>query len=292
VTISQPRSALKWVGGKFHSAPRILAAFPPAHTYSTYLEPCGGAAHVLMLKPNGRHREIYNDLNDDLCNFWTHVQDHADEMAHRLQAMPYSRHLYYEYHARLFDGSSIDPLERAIMWFYVLRGTGTGWFRKSAVGWNNAESNAVAYRSALDLFLQIQERITTPRLIIDNRDVERVIEEYDNPKTLLYVDPPYVGAEYYYQVGLRKHAKKTFNHQRLAELLNAAQGYVALSYYPYPELDIWYPVDRWRRMTWQQQKPSSLQTTTDPFSASAEATEILLMNYPETTGGLFDGGML
>jgi|SRR5579859_4311781 len=284
------RSPLKWIGGKFHSATRIVEAFPPMHLYTTYLEPCGGAAHVLMAKPNWGHHEIYNDLNDDLWNFWFQLQNNADALVGRLQALPYSRSLYYEYYDHLFDGSMIDPVERAVMWFYVLRSTGTGWLRESPVGWNNTLRNAAAYRSMLDLFKPVQERLLHPRAIIDNRDVERVIEEYDSPRTLLYVDPPYKGAEYYYQVGIRKHAKKPFDHRGLAIMLNAARGYVALSYYPYPELDAWYPSDRWRRMTWQQQKPSSA-VVVSPATAVDDATEILLMNYSEHLGGLFDGGV-
>ncbi len=279
---SQVRSPLKWIGGKFHSASRIVAAFPPAHAYTTYLEPCGGAAHVLMAKLQGGHREIYNDLNDDLCNFWLQIQNNANVLVARLQSLPYSRHPYYSYHARLFDGSEIEPMERAVMWFYVLRSTGTGWLRESPVGWNNSLSNTLSFHSVLDCFMPVQERLSNPRIIIDNRDIERVIEEYDSPKTLLYIDPPYIGAEFYYQVGIRRHAKKVFDHERLASLLNSVQGYVVLSYYPHSQFEAWYPSDRWRCVTWQQRKVSALQD-----EASDEATEMLLMNYPANAGGLW-----
>jgi DNA adenine methylase len=286
------RSPLKWIGGKFAAAPRIVAAFPTCTTYETYLEPCGGAAHVLMYKPQWGHREIYNDLNDDLCNFWLQAQNNTNALATRLQGLPYCRALYYNYHTRLFDGSEIEPLERAAMWFYVLRSTGTGWIRESPGGWNNSVSNAAAYRSVLELFEQVQERLTHPRVVIDNRDVERAIEEYDAPTTLHYVDPPYIGAEYYYQAGIRKKVKKPFDHRRLAELLNAVQGYVALSYYPHPDLDDWYPLDRWRRMTWQQPKSSSLAA--DEIQM---ATEMLLCNYSTPASAIMpmslwtDGGV-
>lgn len=268
------RSPLKWIGGKFAAAPRIVAAFPASTSYDTYLEPCGGAAHVLMCKPQWGHREIYNDLNDDLYNFWSQMQCNADLLAQRLQALPYSRALYYTYYAHLFNGSTIDPVERAIMWFYVLRSTPSGWMRESAIGWNNSASNAASYRTILELFGLIQERLTHPQVILDNRDVERAIEIYDSPTTLHYVDPPYIGAEYYYQAGIRKKVNKPFDHQRLAEILNTVVGQVALSYYPHPDLDTWYPLDRWQRITWQQYKPSS-----HPAGEQQIATEMLLCNY-------------
>ncbi len=282
---TQPlRSPLKWIGGKHAAAQRIIAAFPAPSFYDTYLEPCGGAAHVLLSKPNWGHHEVYNDLNDDLYNFWCQVQHRAEELAARLSSLPYSRKLYYTFYQRLFDGSEIDPFERAVMWFYVLRSTGTGWMRQSPVGWNNALSNVVAYRAVLETFAQVQRRLTHPHVILDNRDVEQVIEEYDSPKTLHYVDPPYIGAEYYYQAGMRKQMRKVFDHRRLAELLNNVRGYVALSYYPHPDLDAWYPQERWRRLTWRQHKPSALS----PAAAMREATEMLLCNYPAPCRSLWE----
>lgn len=286
MTTTPVASPLKWMGGKYHLAQRILAAFPAPQSYNTYHEPCGGAAHVLLRKPNWGHREIYNDLNDDLCNFWCHVQDHADDLAARLAALPYSRALYYQFHLRLFDGNQIDPLERAALWFYVLRGTPTGWLRASPTGWNNSLSNAVAYRSVLDTFARVQERLTHPRVLIDNRDVERALEEYDSPTTLHYVDPPYIGAEYYYQLGVRTHAKKGFDHERLAAMLNASQGYVALSYYPHPDVERWYPADRWRRLSWQVQKVSAIAGATP--STVQTATELLLCNYAAPAASLWE----
>ncbi len=283
---TQLRSPLKWIGGKYAAAQRILAAFPSPTSYTTYLEPCGGAAHVLMQKPQWGHREIYNDLNDDLCTFWHQMQSNGDELQRRLQALPYSRKLYYEYHTRLFDGSTIEPVERAVLWFYVLRASATGWFRESPKGWNNRESNAVAYRSMLETFQQVQERFTHPRVIIDNRDVEWVIEEYDSKTTLHYIDPPYIGAEYYYQAGIRKHVKKAFDHRRLAEMVNSVKGYVALSYYPHPDLDAWYPLDKWRRLYWHQQKPSAIVGKTP--GEGQTATEMLLCNYADPRVSLWE----
>jgi DNA adenine methylase len=276
---STVRSPLKWVGGKFHLAQAILAAFPDPASYTTYVEPCGGAAHILLQKPSYGHREVYNDLNDDLVNFWRQMLEHGDVLAQRLQALPYSRALYYEAHVRLMDGSFIDPVERAILFFYLLRGTGTGWIRPSAVGWNNTASSAVAYRSMVELFEVVQKRLTQPRVLIDDRDVERVIEEYDSTTTLHYVDPPYVGAEHYYsyRAGGRKVVTKHFDHQRLAEVLNQVKGYVALSYYAYPEMESWYPSDRWRYVRWEgRKKPSAI-----PAGGELYTTELLLCNYPE-----------
>jgi DNA adenine methylase len=137
-------------------------------------------------------------------------------------------------------------------------------------------SSTIAYRSVLSTFKAVQFRLAHSRVIIDNRDVERVIEEYDSPTTLHYVDPPYVGTEMYYsyQLGSRRWVKKAFNHERLAEVLNAVKGHVALSYYPHDELDQRYPPDRWRRMVWQQHKNAAIGS-----EGNTTSMEVLLMNY-------------
>jgi DNA adenine methylase len=115
--------------------------------------------------------------------------------------------------------------------------------------------------------------------MVDNRDAIKTIERYDSSITLLYCDPPYVNAEQYYEA-----SRHGFDHLALASALNQAQGYVALSYYQHDLLDQLYPAPKWRRMTWQQKKNCAIQENT----SNDIGTELLLMNYPETFGGLFD----
>lgn len=275
----QVRSPLKWVGGKHSAADRILAAFPPPDSYSRYCEPFGGAGHVLFSKPPYRHEEIYNDLSNNLYAFFSQLRDNTDELQQRVENLLYSRAQYYAFYASLFDGTDFSPLERAVRFFYCLRLTGTGWLRKSPSGVNCQHSNVLSFRSATEVFQLAKQRLRT--VLIDNRDCLDTIRRYDSPKTLYYCDPPYWGAEHYYEV-----SRDGFDHVGLASALNRARGYVALSYYPHPEIDKLYPPDRWRRMTWQQVKSSALHED----ASNDLATELLLMNYPAHTGGLFDHG--
>src|SRR6266487_3591347 len=82
--VQRVRSPLPWIGGKYYSAPHIVAAFPPASRYDTYVDLFGGAAHVLLHRPfEKRHAEVYNDINQDLVNFWMQCRDHAEELEAR-----------------------------------------------------------------------------------------------------------------------------------------------------------------------------------------------------------------
>jgi DNA adenine methylase len=263
------RSPLKRIGGKAAAAMRIVTAFPDAGTFDTYVEPCAGACHVLMAKPVYGHEEIINDLDGNLIAFWKEMLVNAPAMQAYLDRLPYARALYYDFYRSLFDGSDLNQFDRAVRYFYCLRSTGTGWLRRSPVGWNHKGSNVCSFRSALELFEAVADRLKY--VAIDNRDVLASVKRYDSPRTLFYVDPPYINAESYYEA-----SKHGFPHADLAALLNQVQGYVTLSYYPDPELEQWYPVSKWQRMTWLQHKSSQIA---QEASEEDRATEMLLCNY-------------
>lgn len=265
------KSPLKRVGGKHAAAARIVAAFPAPGAYDTYVEPCAGACHVLMAKSACSHEEIINDLDGSLIAFWREMLTNAPAMQAYLDRLPYARQLYYDFYRSLFDGSDLSQFDRAVRYFYCLRSTGTGWLRRSPVGWDHRGSNVCSFRNAIELFEAVQDRLKY--VAIDNREALVSIKRYDSSRTLHYVDPPYIGAEQYYTA-----SKHGFPHADLATLLNQVQGYVALSYYPAPELDVWYPVEKWRRVAWQQHKSSQIALETREEDT---ATELLLCNYPE-----------
>ena len=273
------RSPLPWIGGKYYSAPRILAAFPSSNSYDTYVELFGGAAHVLIQKPRLSHVEVYNDLDGDLVNFWMQCRDHAEALEARCRTLPYSRELYYAYHYSLLDRTDLDPLERAARWFYVLRSSFTGRIRRSPQGWSASThycGDAHSYHTALDLFHAVQARFR--HVLIDHRDFAEVFKQHNRPRTLIYVDPPYVDVEEYYV-----HPFTLADHERLAALLKSSVASVALSYYPHPLLNDLYPAANWRCVTWEVAKHSQRGAQT-----RERATEMLLCNYAAPAVSLWD----
>jgi len=81
-----PSQPLKWHGGKYYLADRIIGLMPP-HIH--YVEPYFGGGAVLFRKDpyDKRHvvksvnegcSEVVNDINDKLCNFWEVIaNDHV-----------------------------------------------------------------------------------------------------------------------------------------------------------------------------------------------------------------------
>lgn len=273
-TITSP---LCWVGGKSLSARRILEAFPPPDHYDTYVEVFGGAAHILARKVPGSHIEVYNDLNDHLVCFWIAARDQPEALQQRIDSLPYSRSLYYRYRESLRAQEPMEDLERAARWFYVLRSTfgGVPNLRK---GWGYSiqagKSKVRALRTATDLLSAVSARFRYVQ--IECQDFTSLIQTYQTPRTLFYVDPPYMGCENYYRAFDGTALFTEEDHRRLATLLNATNALVALSYYEHPLLDEWYPAPRWRRLTWSQAK--AIEKTHEPRQYGRE---MLLMNYPE-----------
>ena len=100
------RPALRWHGGKWLLAPWIIGHLPE---HRIYTEVYGGAASVLLRKSRS-YGEIYNDLGDDVVNFFRVLQDRmkAERLRELLTLTPYSRREF-----ELSYQPTEDDLERA-----------------------------------------------------------------------------------------------------------------------------------------------------------------------------------
>lgn len=91
-------SVFPYLGGKGRQSEWFPDKMP---LHDTYVEVFGGAGELLYNKP-GSQNEIYNDLNNDLTQFFTVFRPCKDDLVEWLQAVPYSRSLYNDW----IEGSS------------------------------------------------------------------------------------------------------------------------------------------------------------------------------------------
>lgn len=270
--------AFPWIGGKFYSADRIIQKFPSPGDYDSYVEVFGGGAHVLLRKPRWGHMETYNDLNGDLVNFWMAVRDHPEQLKEQLELLPYSRQLYDWYRQHPIE--EFPSLERAAGWYYCQRATFGG--KPVHQGWayrvRKGHNSALVFQDALDDFQRLAARMTSVQ--IEHLDYADLIKRYARKRTLLYVDPPYVGTERMYQVGDMPEFGEA-QHRELARLLNDTPAMVALSYYDHPLIRELYP--GWRVESW----PTWACAQNVKDGGRQPAQELLLMNYPPSQPDLW-----
>lgn len=222
------RPALRYFGGKWRIAPWIVSHFP---THVSYVEPFCGAASVLLQKPPSV-LETINDKDLEVVNFFSVLRNHTDRLIREIELTPYSRYEYWNAY-----NHSDDPVESARR-YYIRSWFGRGGMRKESGGWRFMVTNSRG-GSVVDDWRRIGHlRLIVERLQmvqIENDDAFTIIERYDTPNTLFYVDPPYLfstrgkrwKAAYKYELS-------DADHIHLAEVLNQVKGMVVLSGYQSP----------------------------------------------------------
>ena len=103
------------MGGKTTYVEEILAHFPE---HRRYVEPFGGSAAVLLNKLRS-YIEVYNDLDDDVVQFFRVLRNRREELQQWLARAPFSRSVYETWVREHYNGHRPDDeIERAGRWFY------------------------------------------------------------------------------------------------------------------------------------------------------------------------------
>lgn len=264
-------SPLIWFGGKGKVAKYIIQQMTD---HKVYVEPFGGAAHVISQKPRVSH-EVYNDIDGVLVNFMLQARDNTSELIDAVSSLPYSRSLYEQWKR---EELPTDPLEQAVRFFYLNR-CGISKGNVDAIpktGWRHStksnQNPAKGYLAAAERIAAFAKRMMGVQ--IECGDYLEIIKKYDSEETFFYVDPPYIGNEKYYAGGFDQ-----ADHEALAETLNGIKGKALVSYYADPLLDDLYA--GWTKSTFS----ATRQVVGDRKSERTE--ELLLMNYGKEIS-LFD----
>jgi DNA adenine methylase len=268
------RPAVRYHGGKWVIAPRIIAHLP---SHQVYVEPYGGGGSVLLRKPRVGH-EVYNDLSGEMVSLFRVLRDHGEELRQKVLLTPFSRE---EYEAS--KGPSEDPVEQArrtLVRSFMGHGSDSlfevSGFRSKSHG--NNTGAAIDWMRYPDKLPPLIERLRG--VVIEQRDAIEVMKQHDGPDTAFYVDPPYLqelrGAgkgRKPYEVDMTEE-----EHHRLAEVLRSLVGGVVLSGYPSPLYEELY--DGWWRVELEGAQCHNRQ--------GAKPTEVLWMNRePAKQNSLF-----
>jgi DNA adenine methylase len=228
------RPPIEYHGSKWRCASWVIQHFPQ---HDTYVEPFGGAAGVL-LKKLPASVEVYNDLDAHIVNLFRVLRDNAksEELCRRLELTPFSRKEFEE--AVPYSG---DDINRA--WQFIIRsdmGFGSDAHREDKNGGFRCYSGSVMNANHANKFRTRPAHLPaiTRRLrnaFIESCDAMELIERFDSPTTLFYIDPPYVRST---RTALKSATQKIYAveiddvyHKKLAKLLHGIEGMVILSGY-------------------------------------------------------------
>jgi DNA adenine methylase len=222
------RPPVKWHGGKYYLAKRIISLFPP---HRIYLEPFGGAASVLLNK-TPVEVEAYNDLDLKVTRLFRVLQKQGREFVERIQFIPYSE---YEFESAAHYPKGASELDKAICdfirWRQSFGGRGSTWSCTTRRSRGGMAGDVNGWWTAIDQLPEVIDRLR--RVEILSQPAIEAIQRFDNPDALIYCDPPYLhetrdpnSRDVY---GIEMSAKE---HHELGEILKQCTSKVVVSGYP------------------------------------------------------------
>lgn len=252
----------------------------------------GGSGAILFAKNPNREFEVFNDFNSDIVNLFRCVRDRPFAFLKEVGFFPLvSREEFtllknllehneyddsfikeetniaerclqtpeFEIVKNILESrASIYDVERAAAFYKIIR-TSYGSGCKSFGG------RTVNFHSCLEQIYSASCRLSG--VIIENKDFEVLIKQYDRPESFFYCDPPYYETEDCYEVGFSKE-----NHQRLHDTLENIKGKFLLSYN-----DCDYIRDLYSRYVIVE--TSRLNNLGQRYNAGGEFKELLIANY-------------
>lgn len=234
----------KWHGGKTYLAKRIVELMPPRCKnpnapakddpgWCYYVEPFFGAGAVLLENDPEGISEVVNDSNGTLINFWKVLQNVEDFEVFRRQveAIPVSQDHWEAAEPGL---TSLLRVDRAVAFFIRCRQSRSGLMtsftpmvrNRTRRGMNESAS---AWLGAIEGLAAVHARLK--RVAILSKDGFAVIRKEDGPRTLFYLDPPYIHETRVSTKAYGEHEMTEAQHKELLDIIMAAQGKVMISGY-------------------------------------------------------------
>jgi len=223
------RPAFRYHGGKWKLAPWIISHFPAHHIY---VEPFCGAASVLLRKPRA-YAEVLNDTDGDVVNLFRVLRDErkARKLHRALEFTPFARAEF----EKAYEPCA-DPIERARrLVCRAAMGFGANAVSTQSTGFRNNTTRSGSTPTADFASWPAHVPALVRRLrgvVIENKPALEVLQIFDTPETLFYVDPPYPRSTRNMRNRYRHPMKTDDEHRALAQCLRSLQGMVIISGYP------------------------------------------------------------
>lgn len=286
-----------YTGGKKYFTKKLDVYFPKQSedNNTTFVDVFGGAGWVVSRSRVSMvcKKRVYNDYNIMLANIYHCFVFKYDELLSVLKTYKNSdEQLFLTLQDKIFnklDWSKVQLGDSALAAEYLylnqqhfsneqLNGKILPYFHEL-----RTDNGVNKYLSLIKRMEEPDTRKTLTNITgVENLDCIDVINKYDSPDTLFYVDPPYFNLEHYYT--------KEFpfqKHKELADRLATIHGKFVLSYYEHEDMHIFYPQDKF---IWQIEKVKKVSSNKSKYKIVDEdgleikheadiAEEIIIMNY-------------
>jgi len=253
---------MSWIGGKKALRELIVLRFPLY--YERYIEVFGGGGWVLFHKAPGNDFEVYNDFNGLLTNLYRCVREKPDELIEALRFVLNAREDFDLVKNMLIRDSPASDIQRASYFYQLIR-------YSYASGLTSYGSQPHDIWSNFPLIEQAHRRLR--KVVVENKDFEKLIKQYDRPVSFFYVDPPYYETEKYYK-NVGEEGFKKEDHIRLRDALMRIEGKFLLSYN-----DCTFIRELYNAPNIQIEAYTRINNIKQRYDNGAQFPEILVANY-------------
>ena len=242
--------------------------------------------------PDKKCMEVYNDYNSNLANLFYCVKNRTGAFLRELGFLPLcsrdeftvirrfldkqefdarflkeelelnERYLpppeYHEIRELLLDNAEVTDVKRATAFFKLIR-------YSYGSGCTSFSCQPFDVRKCFDAIWQVSRRLADT--VVENKDFEALIRQYDRDSAFFYCDPPYYETEGYYEVAFRKE-----DHKRLRDTLAECKGKWMVSY---NDCEFIRKLYRGYEIT----AVSRLNNMAQRYEGGCEFPEVLITNY-------------
>ena len=227
------KTPLRYPGGKSRAVKKMSQFLPDMKRYKEYREPfLGGGSVALYMTQTYPHLQIWvNDLYEPLYNFWTQLQDEANEITTKLRTFKTThptpekaKELFLE-SKELVNDEKQSNVDRACYFYVVNKCSFSGLTESSSFSSQASDSNfSLRGIEKLPEYSKLIEN-----WIITNLTYERMlINDWDRKGIFTYMDPPYEIKSSLY--GKKGSMHKGFDHDDFAKNCDDYTSPLLISY--------------------------------------------------------------
>lgn len=178
------KSVFKYYGGKFNQLKDILSILENnLQKFDVIVDVFGGSGKVLLNIPNEwRKLKVYNDLNRDLYRTFKVLQN--DKKRVQLERRLRLSYLHYDAFQELKLSNPRSDIDMAFKTIYLH----THSYLADGKSFGRRFTGKQISRFTIENWLLVRD------WIVENKDFRDLLDIYNKPRVLIYLDPPYLSS--------------------------------------------------------------------------------------------------